>query len=175
MWPLITQNVRPPKCRHRLPKMSDHPKCRHRKLKMLVPTTQNVSTDHPKCPTTQNVRPPKMSAPTTQNVWPPKTSAPKTQNVGTDHPKCPTTQNVGTENSKCRHRLHYTIDAVSVAMGNVDVRWLYSTVCAPYSIPYIIHWLNEFAEPISYDTVCPFGGPYHMIHCNSAMCQHGVG
>ena len=118
---------------------------------------------------TQNVRPPKMSAPTTQNVWPPKTSAPKTQNVGTDHPKCPTTQNVGTENSKCRHRLHYTIDAVSVAMGNVDVRWLYSTVCAPYSIPYIIHWLNEFAEPISYDTVCPFGGPYHMIHCNSAM------
>ena len=117
---------------------------------------------------TQNVRPPQMSAPTTQNVWPPKTSAPKTQNVGTDHPKCPTTQNVGTENSKCRHRLHYTIDAVSVAMGNVDIRWLYSTVCAPYSIPYIIHWLNEFAEPISYDTVCPFGGPYHMVHCNRA-------
>src|SRR6267378_4251521 len=61
MWPLITQNVRPPKCRHRLPKMSDHPKCRHRKLKMLVPTTQNVSTDNPKC----RHRKLKMSAPTT--------------------------------------------------------------------------------------------------------------
>ena len=102
------------KHRHWPPKMSDHPKCRHRKLKMSGPTTQNVSTDHPKCPTTQM-------------------SAPKTQNVGTDYPKCLTTQNVGTENSKCRHRLHYTIDAVLVVMGNVDVRWLYSTVCAPYS------------------------------------------
>src|SRR6266446_4172850 len=102
------------KRRHRLPKMCDHLKRRHLQLKMLVPTTQNVGTDHPKCPTIQ------MSAPTTQNVRPPKISAPKTQNVGTDHPKCLTTQNVGTENSKCRHRLHYTIDAVSVAMGNVD-------------------------------------------------------
>ena len=36
----------------------------------------------------------------------------------------------------------------------------------PYSIPYIIHWLNEFAEPISYDTVCTFGGSYDMVHCN---------
>ena len=41
-----------------------------------------------------------------------------------------------------------------------------------------LHWLNEFAEPISCDTVCPFGGSYHMVHCNITMwaqtddCRH---
>src|SRR6266700_808676 len=73
------------KHRHRLPTMRNHLKCRHRKLKMLVSTTQNVGTDHPKCPTTQM-------------------SAPKTQNVSTHYSKCPPTHNVGTKNSQCRHQ-----------------------------------------------------------------------
>ena len=50
----------------------------------------------------------------------------------------------------------------------------YGTVCPPYSIPYVIHWLNEFTESISYDTVCMFSGSYHMVHYDMTMWGHLV-
>jgi len=69
----------------------------------------------------------------------------------------PTTQNVGT------YTLPTLGNSINHVNGLIDHK---NTICAPYSIPYIIHWLNEFGEPISYDTVCTFGGSYDMVHCN---------
>ena len=71
--------------------------------------------------------------------------------------------------------IRYSIGSDAFLTANVDLmnslnHIIWYSVSSLYSIPYMIHRLNEFAAPISYDTVCMFGGSYHMVHFNITMC-----